>query len=235
MPGDPPGCYYVARHRGCDVAGIGSFPAQNAPSVPVWMTYIRVDRADETVVRVTRAGGTVVVAPFDAPPAGGMAVCADPVGVSFCIWEAGEREGAQRVNEPGAWAISTLISSDLERSALFYGAVFGWQTDAFGDLTLWRLPGYAGGEPEQPVPRDTVGVMMRAPSAPPIPPHWHTEFWIGDTDGAVATAQRAGGRVLVPPHRAFAFRRAVLADPAGAVFTVSQLIAPGKRDADRGG
>ncbi len=225
MPGDPPGQYFVAQHRGCDVAGIGSFPVQNAPSVPVWMTYIRVASADDTVARVSRAGGSVLVAPFDAPPAGRMAVCADPLGVSFCIWEAGAREGAQRVNEPSAWAISTLITSDVERSVAFYGAVFGWQTDAFGDITIFRLPGYVGGEPEQPVPRDTVAAAMRVPDERPFPPHWHTEFWIADTDAACATAQRMGGRVLVPAHEEFVFRRAVLADPAGAVFTVSQLVA----------
>jgi predicted enzyme related to lactoylglutathione lyase len=224
MPGDPPGQYFVAQHRGCDVAGIGSFPAHNAPSVPVWMTYIRVERADAAAAHITRAGGSILVAPFDAPPAGRMAVGADPLGVSFCIWEAGAREGAQRVNEPCAWAISTLMTSDLERSATFYGAVFGWQTDAFGDVTILRLPGYVGGEPEQPVPRDTVAVMMRVPVEPPIPPHWHTDFWVADTDAAVATTQRMGGRVLVPAYQAFVFKQAVLADPAGAVFTISQLL-----------
>lgn len=227
MPGDPPGEYFVARFEGSDVAGIGSFPAQNAPSAPVWMMYVRVERADDAVARVRRAGGSEVVAPFAVSPAGRMAVCSDPLGVSFCVWEAHAREGAQRVNEPGAWAISALLTGDRDRSAAFYGDVFGWQTEPFGDVTLWRLPGYVGGEPEQPVPRDTVGVMMSLPPGAPMPPHWGTDFWVTDTDAVAATAERLGGRVLVPPHRALVFNRAVVADPAGAVFTVSQLLAPG--------
>lgn len=224
MPGDPPGQYFVARSKGRDVAGIGSFPAQNAPSAPVWMMYVRVDRADEAAARVTRAGGSVIVGPRDAPPAGRFAVCTDPLGASFCMWEARTREGAQCVNEPSAWAINALNTSDLERSAAFYGDVFGWQTQAFGEAMLWRLPGYVGGEPEQPVPRDTVGVMVQLPPGGTMQPHWSTDFWVSDTDGVVATAQRSGGRVLVPPHEVMVFKHAVLADPAGAVFSVSQLL-----------
>ena len=42
--------------------------------------------------------------------------------------------------------------------------MFGWETDTFelgeSEVTLWRLPGYVGGEPEQPVPRDLVATMV---------------------------------------------------------------------------
>ena len=53
-----------------------------------------------------------------------MAVLADPAGAPICVWEARAREGAQLVNEPRAWAMSLLHTTDPERSKAFYGAVF---------------------------------------------------------------------------------------------------------------
>ena len=58
--------------------------------------------------------------------------------------------------------MSALQTDDPARAARFYGAVFGWETEAFGPATLFRLPGYVGGEESQPVPRDVVAVMVPA-------------------------------------------------------------------------
>jgi hypothetical protein len=73
-----------------------------------------------------------------------MAVLADREGAAFCVWEAKEHRGAQIVNEPGSWNWSDLTTRDHEAARAFYGAVFGWETDAFdpeGGATV-RLPGY---------------------------------------------------------------------------------------------
>ena len=225
MPGG--GAYHVARQRGRDVAGIGAFPAQGAPTSPVWMTYVRVARIEDALACVERAGGSVLVGPLDAPPAGRLAAIADPGGVSLCLWEAHARAGAQVINEAGAWAMSALVTGDPERARAFYTDVFGWQAEPFAGapgVVLWRLPGYVGGLPEQPVPRDVVAVMAPLPPNAPVPPHWSVDFWIADADAAAAAAARLGGRVLAPPHRELVFNRAVLADPEGAVFSVSQLV-----------
>jgi predicted enzyme related to lactoylglutathione lyase len=135
--------------------------------------------------------------------------------------------GAQVVNEPSAWSMSQLVTPDPEGAKTFYGEVFGWTTDAFaaGDLevTLFRLAGFVGGVPEQPVPRDLVAVAAPAPDG--VPPHWAVDFWINDAEGAAATAEALGGRLLDAVSEAAGFRRAALADPQGAMFTVSQLMA----------
>ena len=68
--GDPPGQYFVAQLRGRDVAGASPCSPSRAPPTPAWNTYIWVDSADDTAKRVEDAGGSVVVAPFDVPPAG---------------------------------------------------------------------------------------------------------------------------------------------------------------------
>ncbi len=218
--GPGPNSYYVATLRGRDVAGVSSLPEGVPPS---WNTYIAVADLDAELQRASAAGGSILAGPFDAAPAGRLAVVRDPTGAAFFLWQAAGRHGAQRVNEPSAWAMSALHTDDAEAAKRFYGEVFGWETEAFGDAaTLWRLPGYVGGEPEQPVPRDVVAVM--APLPPNAPPHWSVDFWIDDADAATARVQQSGGSVVVPPSKAGPFRSAALADPHGAVFSVSQLL-----------
>jgi uncharacterized protein len=226
MP-DEPGQYFVARLRSRDVAGVGSAPTNGAAPLPAWNTYISVASADDAAARALSAGGAVITAPFDALPAGRMAVLADPAGAVFCVWEPKQRDGAQLVNEPSAWAMSTLHAPDPQAAAAFYAAVFGWGAEPLSmggqTITLFRLPGYVGGEPAQPVPRDVVAVMLATNNDGP-PPHWSVDFWIDDADAAAATAASLGGSVVVPPHHTPGFRNAVLADPHGAVFSVSQLL-----------
>jgi hypothetical protein len=95
-------------------------------------------------------------------------------------------------------------------------------------MLLWRLPGYVGGVPEQPVSREVVAVMARADEGERA--HWRADFWIADADAAAARATQLGGSVLAGPEDAGPFREAVLADPAGATFSVSQLTGAASSD-----
>lgn len=222
MPGDPSGRYYVARVRGRDVAGIGWQPA-GRPDSPAWMTYVAVESADAAADRVRNAGGAVIAGPFDAPPAGRMAVLRDPVGAQFAVWEPGSRQGAQLVNEPSAWAMSLLGTSNPGRARSFYRAVFGWEADNLAPgVNLFRLPGYVGGEPAQPVPRDVIAVMteMDRDAA------WSVDVWVVDAAATAAQAAELGGDVTIAPHEIPGFVNAVLADPQGATFSVSQMLVP---------
>jgi len=222
MP-DADGEYYVARVGGHDVAGIATRP--KGVAAPAWTTYVRVDDADAAAARARSAGGAVVVAPFDADPAGRAAVLACPGGAVFGVWQAHAREGAQLVNAPNAWAMSTLRTSDLSGAKSFYGALFGWHPQTFGagarTVTLSRLPGYVGGTEAQPVPRDVVACMID--SGDVASASWNVDFWVDDTDAATLRAAQLGGAVVVPPFDTPMFRQAVLADREGATFSISEL------------
>jgi uncharacterized protein len=211
--------YFVGRLRGRDVAGIALRPEDAAP-VPSWLTYVYVDSADDGAAAARRAGGSVLAEPFDVPPAGRMAVLADPDGAVLCLWEPRARHGAQLVNEPGAWAMSQLHSPNPDAAAAFYGELFGWTTEDFGPFTMFRLPGYVGGEPSQPVSREVIAAMGPAGDAPA---HWSANFWVQDADAAAAKAAELGGSVVDPPSDSPGFRNAVLADPSGVTFEISQL------------
>jgi uncharacterized protein len=125
--------------------------------------------------------------------------------------------------------MSALNTPDRDAAAAFYNAVFGWtfETFQFGDMEvgLFRLEGFVGGEPEQPVPRDLVATV-----APPGgETGWSVNFWIDDADRAVAAAEQHGGSVVSPVgENVPGFREAVLADPNGVPFVVSQLVLNGQ-------
>lgn len=214
--GPGPGDYYVAKVRGRDVAGVGQAP----PGVgPGWNTYVSVASVDE----VARAAGRVLVEPFDVLPAGRLAALADPAGAIIGLWEAAERKGAQLVNEAGAYAMSALHTPEVEAAAGFYGDLFGWETEEFAPgVSLFRLPGYTGGEPAQPVPRDVVAVMAQDDG----PARWSVDFWVPDADELAARSAEFGGSVLVAPFDSIPTRQAVIADPAGGAFSVTTAPGP---------
>jgi uncharacterized protein len=209
------GEYSMFQLRGRDVAGIGA--REGLPSA--WTTYVWVDDADATAAAVAEAGGTLITEPFDSLDGGRIAIAADPAGAAFGIWQLGEHRGAELVNEPGAWAMSALSTPDPEGANAFYGAVFGWETEAFGPATLYRLPGYVGGEPTQPVSREVIAVMMPGEHAA-----WMPDFWVHDADAAAATVARLGGTVIAPPADNGVGRSGVVADPTGAVFSISKVL-----------
>jgi uncharacterized protein len=222
--------YFVCRLRGRAVAAVGSPIPEGAPPSPIWTTYVWADSADEAAGTAKAAAGAVLVEPFDSPDRGRMAVIADPSGAAFVAWEPGEHRGAQLVNEPGAWSMSVLNTRDPESAKRFYGELFGWETETFdtggAEIELFRLPGFVGGEPQQPVPRDVVAAMLEMDShglPKEMPPNWSVDFWIDNADAAADRAEELGGAVVVPPSDSPAFRQAVIADPGGAAMSISEL------------
>jgi len=228
MPPGSDGKYFLCRRLGRDAAAVVSPHGAPPPPAPVWTTHVWVDSADGTAARAAELGASVMGEPFDSPGGGRMAVLSDPSGAAFCVWQPVEHKGAQVVNEPGAWSMSALNTTEPEAAKSFYGELFGWETEPFslGDVeaTMWRLPGYVGGEPQQPVPRDVVATMA-PPPGDDVPAHWSVDFWVDDVDATADTAARLGGKVVVPPYDLpiGAFRQAVLADSQGATFSVSKV------------
>jgi predicted enzyme related to lactoylglutathione lyase len=214
--------YYVGQLQDSEVAGVGRAPATEIS--PHWKTYVRVDDIDATIAAAIQAGGRLIDDSLPSVEGDQRALLADPAGAVFGI---NQRLGAQRVNEPGAWSMSMLNTGDARTATDFYGALFGWTTSTFDaggvDMTMWHLPGYFGGEPSQPVPRDVVAVMAPLPDSN-APARWDVNFWVRDADDIAARAEALGGSVIAPPSDQPPFREAVIADPAGAPIAISQLV-----------
>jgi predicted enzyme related to lactoylglutathione lyase len=238
MPPDSPDKYFIARIRGRDVAAVGSIP-EGAPPQPMWNTYIWVDSADDAATKARDAGGSVAMEPFDVMDAGRMAVCLDPEGAAFCVWQANQNKGAQIVNEPGTLVFNGLNTRDVEAAKRFYGAVFGWETLSLGAGEMWTRPGY-GDHLEESNP--DLRKQMAEGGAPPgfedvvaainpirddeadMPANWSVTFSVDDADATAEKATELGGSVVAPPMDAPWVRMTVLADPQGATFVASKFV-----------
>jgi uncharacterized protein len=243
MPPEAPGNYFMARIRGLDVAAVGSIP-EGAPPMAMWNTYIWVDSADETASKARDAGGGVVMEPFDVMDAGRMAVCTDPEGAAFGIWQAKENKGAQIVNEPGTLNLNGLNTRDVEGAKSFYRSVFGWGTLALdGGMEMWTLPGFGDflerdnpdlrkqmAEADAPAGFEDVVATISpiADNQPDTPAHWSVIFAVDDADATAAKATELGGQVIVPPFDAPWVRMTVIADPQGATFIASKFVPENK-------
>lgn len=177
------------------------------------------DSVEAALIRVANAGGAVVVGPLQAGRDGRLAVATDPFG----LWQPAARIGAERVNQPGTWAMSALHTPSPERARSFYGTVFGWQLQPVpgAPFAFWRLPGYVGGDQGQPIPDDVVAVMTPIDEASEIPPHWAVNFCVDDVDTTAQHAAALGGQILLPPTDTPGFRSAVIADPQRGVIAIS--------------
>jgi len=213
------GGYAMFLKQGRYVAGVGPLSAEGQP--PAWTTYISVDDADATADKVKAAGGAMLVGPMDVLDVGRMAVCLDPTGAAFAVWQPRAHKGAQLANEPGAFCWNELQTRDTATATAFYGAVFGWGTHT-NDMPGMPYTEWRRGD-------DTIGGMMDMPAEvpPQIPAYWLVYFAVDDCDAAVARATELGGASLLAPMDVPPGRFAVLSDPAGAVFAVIKMVGAG--------
>jgi len=214
MEGGPEyGGYNLATKGGRNVAGIG--PQMGGPGPSYWATYVNVDSADDVMEKVRAHGGTVIVEPMDVMDQGRMGVLADPAGALIGIWQPGSMKGAGLVNEPGTLGWNELVTSDVEGSLAFYGAVFGWGHASHeggppGGYTEWKVGG-----------RTMGGMMAKPPGMPAgVPSYWGVYFVVSDVDATVAKATELGGSVFLPAFDSPQGRLAGIVDPFGAMFSV---------------
>lgn len=209
---DPP--FLIASVRGDRVASLAG-PVDSG----TWITAVAV--ADLAAARraVAPAGGSAPGDSVEIATLGHFHRLEDPAGTEVHIAQLFEGRGAVRRNEPSAWSMSSLRVADPSLVTPFYLSLFGWEAEEFGPVTLFRLSGYLGEEPDQPVLREVVATMEQV-DADPV---WRPDFWVDDTDAAAETALARGGQVIAAPADTdLGFRTAVLADPTGGTFSVSR-------------
>jgi predicted enzyme related to lactoylglutathione lyase len=205
------GGYAMCLKDGRKAAGMG--PQMDPADPPRWTTYFATDDADATVARVTEAGGTVLAPPMDVGPHGRMAICADPQGNPFGLWQAGTTTGVEIYNEPGSLVWNEAAVDDLAAARDFYSAVFGFSWDEIPDTGGYST--FATGDR----PLGGLGGV-----SPGMPRGWSTCFAVTETDAAVRTVEAAGGKVLMAAEDTPFGRFAVLTDPWGASFSVMQAL-----------
>jgi uncharacterized protein len=175
---------------------IGGMFDLNAPSTPKGTpayigVMIRVESADATSAKVTALGGKAMPA-FDIMEQGRMAVCFDPNGAEFDVWEAKKSTGTDVDTAlPGAPSWFEALTTDVDRAAAFYAALFGWTPEAM-PLPDMQYTTFKHGEGY------VAGMMRITPEMGQMRPHWGTYFTVRNTDATAAQAVKLGGTVCVP-------------------------------------
>ncbi|MFE0422511.1 VOC family protein [Streptomyces sp. NPDC058953] len=237
------GPYVRALIDGKEVAGVGRLPADPRFRV-AWTPYLATPDVDRTAETLRCCGGTVGVGPLDAEDAGRLAIVTDTAGSVFGLWQAAGHLGIAARGTHGTPVWSELVTAETAAVVKFYRSVFGYQESRDPD------PGSVPGADPVPVPgtdvdrghdgadgsgdggqgdyvtlvRDGVPVAGLRGVGKALPrdrgSHWVTWFEVDDVDTAAERVVELGGRVVDPPRSAARGRRATVADPEGAVFTL---------------
>ena len=187
----------------------------NPDGPPYWTVYVTVADADETLAKVTEAGGTVVMGPMDVFDAGRMGVVRMRSGRSSPSGSRTTMIGAELVNEPGTFGWNELATTDLPAATAFYQAVFGW-----------GLEPHASGDKASIFTVDGQVVCGAHAAGPGEFPAWSAWFGSDDVDVSAAKAAELGGKVIMPPTDMGFGRGTVIADPQGAVFGIGKTSTP---------
>jgi len=112
-----------------------------------------------------------------------------------------------------------IHATDPDALQRFYGTLFGWGFEQFGDMRYWLIR-TGGGQG-----RDG-GLLVRGTGAPEpgrSPNAFVVTFDVEDCDATVAAAVAAGGAVAMPADDMPGIGRlAYLTDPDGNIFGVLQ-------------
>jgi predicted enzyme related to lactoylglutathione lyase len=189
-----------------------------------WTMYVASDDVNATAQAVEANAGTVVSPPGAVGEFGWACQVSDPGGAVFGVWQHGTSIGAELINEPGAFVWEDLAVARPREVQAFYSGVFDWH---FGPMPQAGSE-YAlimGGDP---FPLGGIGL-----TEPGQQPGWRIYIGVSDTDETVAAMIAQGGSVVRPTFTTPYGRHAILADPAGAVFSVIET--DGAQQPDRSG
>jgi len=121
-----------------------------------------------------------------------MAVCYDPNGAEFDLWEPRAMLGTDvDSTRPGAPGWFESMTTDVGRAAGFYTGLFGWTSERAprpgSSYTTFRNGG-----------TDIAGMMEITPALAGLRPHWATYVTVDDADQAAREAVALGARLHVP-------------------------------------
>jgi predicted enzyme related to lactoylglutathione lyase len=206
--------YQYAQSQERNAAGIAPIRPPDSPQPSAWTVFFASDDAAADAARVQALGGQVIARPMTIGESGIMAVCADPTGPTFGLWQTINHIGFGVENEHGAAAWCEVNTWDATAARAFYGQLLNAtpQTMEGADYYFVMQRGEAM----------LCGVLQMDHQWEGIPPHWMVYFGVDNTDAAIERAVAAGGKVQVPAFEMAYGRMAVLSDPAGAKFSIVQ-------------
>jgi predicted enzyme related to lactoylglutathione lyase len=212
-----PGLGHSVKVGARDIGGLFDLDGPNTPKgiPPSIGVMIKVDSADATCEKVTSLGGTVKSA-FDIADNLRMAVCFDPNGANFDVWEPKTQHGTEVDSTlHGAPSWFETMTTDVDRAAKFYSELFGWTPEDMpmrgSKYTTFKL----GGEP-------VAGMLQITPQMGNLRPHWVTYFTVTAAEEAAREAVELGATLCMTMKDAPGDRFCSITSPQGVAFRVVQ-------------
>ena len=139
-----------------------------------WGIYFATDDIAATVTRIRQAGGQVITEPVRVGSAGVLAQAADPGGAVFGLWQAGDRSGFQKQNEPVSFCWTEVYTRQKDRVDAFYEKVFGFRGTDLGAAGMGESGGGESGTRESGTTEAGTGEPGTGESEPPESPESET-------------------------------------------------------------
>jgi predicted enzyme related to lactoylglutathione lyase len=161
---------WAVKVGGRDIGRLFDLEGPSTPpgTPPLIGVMVKVDSADATGAKVAALGGRAMPA-FDIMDGGRMAVCFDPNGAEFDLWEPRKGPGTDVDSSlPGApWTPEVMQMPNMQYTSFKLG-------DAY-----------------------VAGMLQRTPQMGSMPPHWATYFTVKDVDATAREAVELGGKICV--------------------------------------
>jgi predicted enzyme related to lactoylglutathione lyase len=188
-----PGTGHLAQVAGHNIGGLFDLEGPQTPpgTPPLIGVMLKVESADAIADKVKALGGKAKPA-FDIVDQGRMAVCHDPNGAEFDVWEPKKLQGTDVDSTAhGAPSWFETLTTDVDRATKFYSALFGWTAEVKPmpgfEYTIFKL----GTE-------HVAGSMQIMPQMVNLAPHWATYFTVNDADEVAGKAVALGAKLCVP-------------------------------------
>lgn len=188
--GDIPGLGHTALVNNTEVGAIFDLkacPPSITDPTPVVGIMIKVKDVIETSQRIKELGGK---AEDPIPiPHGKMAVCHDPHGNQFDLWQVTDEKQGLEANGAihGVPSWIELVTSSRDSLEDFYAKLFGWSTERIDqpDYTIFSLDS-----------RRVAGLCVLEN----MPQRWSTYYTVENVDEATKLAGTLGATVAFGPH-----------------------------------
>ena len=213
-----PGLGHSMQVGGRNIGGLFDLDGPNTPpgTPPMIGVMVKVENADATAEQVNSLGGQARPA-FDIMDSGRMAVCFDPNGAEFDVWEPKKMLGTDADSTlHGAPSWFETLTSDVDRATKFYCGLFGWTTAEMplpgGKYIVFKL-GAAS----------VAGAMQITPKMGELRPQWKTYFTVKDAEASVRDALTLGATIsMTMKDIPGGGRICGIVSPQGVPFSIAQ-------------
>lgn len=207
--------YSLVKSGGRTIGGIAK-AERKVPDQPSsqWLNFLSVADVDRAAQQTRAAGGSVLLAPFDVPKVGRVAVVLDPQGAPLGLVRAAFGDPAdapQPTLNHFLW--TEELVPDPRAAADFYSGLAGFEvvTELDGERPFLLLR----------KGRDRAAIM-RTPIEG-LRPQWLVSVMVADPAASAQRASQLGGKVIVAPHpKVRNGTIALIADPSGALIALQK-------------